>query len=286
MSSNSSPAAGVWRTQAAQWDRIGPPLRPSPADLAHHEEVILRVSRECSARGASLCALALGVTPEHAFMRWPPGSTLLALDKSAEMIERVWPGHPRPGEGALLADWLSPPADLGPYDIVVSDGPFGVLRHPDEHTTLLSRIRGWLSPHGRFTFRVFVRPDTNETSKDVFDAALDGSAGLESFHAFKLRLLMAVQTNVRDGVRIGRVWDVWHEHGPGAVALGRARGWPLEQISTIDAYRGSDSIYCFPTLSELRESISAARLVEESCSVADYPLGDRCPRFVLERPLD
>ena len=286
MSSKSSTDPGVWKHQATQWDRVGPPLHPSPSDLEHHEDVIRRVSAECAARGAALRALALGVTPEHASMKWPPGSTLLALDKSAEMIERVWPGHPRPGEGARLADWLNPPTDLGPYDIVVSDGPFGVLRHPEEHATLLAVVRRWLSPHGRFTFRVFVRPDDQETPEDVFEAALDGSPGLESFHAFKLRLLMAVQTNVLDGVHTRRVWDVWHDQGPDPAALARSRGWPLEQISTIDAYRGSDSIYCFPTTIELRKLICAARLEEETFSVPDYPLGERCPRFVLKRSLD
>lgn len=286
MSTNEARAGGVWREQSAQWDRIGPPLRPSPSDLAHHEEVIRRVSTARSAEGGPLRAVALGATPEHACMAWPAGTSLLAIDKSAEMIERVWPGHPRPGEGALVADWLAPPDGLGPFDIVVSDGPFGVLRHPDEHARLLAVVRRWLSPVGRFTFRVFVRPERPERPEELFAAALGRSPGLESFHAFKLRLLMAVQTSSVDGVCVGRVWQVWHDRGPDPADLMRARGWTPDQIATIDAYRDSDSVYCFPTQAELCATIEASGLSVEASSYGDYPLGERCPRFVLERRLD
>lgn len=284
MSSQGSHTPGVWRNQASQWDRIGPPLRPSPPDLAHHEDVIRRVAAVRAESGEALRAVALGATPEHAAMAWPAGTSLLAIDKSAEMIERVWPGFPRPGEGARVADWLAPPDDLGPFDVVVSDGPFGVLRHPVEHARLLAVVRDWLSPPGRFTFRVFVRPERRESPGELFAALSSGSPELTSFHAFKLRLLMAVQSSTRAGVRVGDVWQIWHDSGPDPSDLIRTRGFTSAQIGTIDAYRDSDSVYCFPTLAELRATIAESGLVEESCSFPDYPLGERCPRFVLARP--
>lgn len=260
--------SGVWRAQASQWERVGPPLRPSPSDGA----VLEGLARDLAAPRV----LVLGVTPEMAGLAWPTGTRLLAVDRAPEMIDRVWPGHPGPGQGALLADWLHVELPAAAFDLMVSDGCFGVLPTPAEHEALMGRARDWLAPHGRFAFRVFVRPDPTPSPADVLGRAMVG--GFASFHAFKLALLFAVQGDA-DGVRTGDVHDVWSA-GPGPERLAHATGWPDAQIRTIDAYRGQDTVYAFPTEAMMRERLARTGLSVVSVHHGDYPMADRCPTFV------
>lgn len=257
---------GVWRAHAQQWARVGPPLRPVAEDGA----VIEGVARGFTAPRV----LVLGVTPEMAGLAWPPGARLLAVDKAPAMIARVWPGFPGPEQGAVCADWLEVPLEDRAWDLIVSDGCFTVL--PD-HGALLDRVARWLAPDGRFVVRTFVRGE-DERPAEVFARATQ----MASFHELKLRLLMAVQGDAPT-VRTGDVWRVW-EDGPGDVALAAATGWPLAQIATIDAYRGQDTIYAFPTEAALTAAMARAGLTVHAVHRPGYPLGDRCPTFVVGLP--
>lgn len=219
----------------------------------------------------------LGVTPEMARLAWPAGTRLLAVDREAAMIQGVWPGFPGPGEGALLADWLTVELPSSSRDRVVSDGCFGVVAWTADARTLLERVRAVLRPEGRFGFRVFLKPDDAESPVEVYEAASQGRIG--NFHAFKLRLLMAHQRDLAHGVCIGELWEAWSaSSGARAVA---GSGWPTEQIATIDAYRGQATRYWFPTMAELQAAIADAGLDVERVHWPSYELGERCPTLIL-----
>lgn len=267
---------GVWTNQSTQWDRVGPPLRPCREDHQLMEQII----HEVASKNGGLSALVLGVTPEMARLNWPNGTELLAVDKSQNMIDKVWPGYPNPGEGVLCANWLNLPLEKHSRDMAVSDGPFGVLRYPHEYSGVLKQLRIILKPGGFFAFRIFVRPVKPEKASDVYEAALNGKIG--NFHVFKLRLLMAMQANSETGVRTGDVWEEWQQNGPGNKTIAEKCGWPIEQVQTIEAYRGQKDIYSFPTLAEIQEILPDNHFEILNCSIPTYELGERCPTITCK----
>lgn len=266
----------VWERQAAQWRQVGAPLRPSGEDLSLYESVLLGCT---AAKDRRLRGLLLGVTPELAGLAWPAGTDLVAVDRCAEMIERVWPGFPVPGRGATLADWLALPLPDRSRDVVIGDGSLNVIRYPDQTLGVLESAGRVLAADGRMVVRVFARPETAETTAEVFEAAMAGR--IRGFHAFKLRLLMAVQGSEQIELRTGDTWQCWDREGPGPEALAARTGWPPDQISTIDAYRDQDTTYSFPTLAELRALVARSPLQEVGCSAGSYELAERCPRLVF-----
>jgi SAM-dependent methyltransferase len=269
----------LWSRHAAAWDRIGPPLRPSPDDGAILERLASSV--------AAPRVLVLGTTPEMARLAWPAGTTLLAVDRSPTMIADVWPGFPRPGEGALLADWRTMALPPASRDLVVGDGITAVLRWPDELAEVCGRVRDVLAPGGpgrpagRVALRAFLRPDVPEAPEAVLDAAL--ARRIAGFHAFKLRLVMALQADPARGVAVADVWRWWAAHGPGADALAAATGWPAGQIDTLGSYRDATVVMTFPTADELRAVAAAAGLVEVATEVGGYELAERTPTVVWAR---
>lgn len=265
----------VWKSHSMRWELLGPPLRPSPEDAEHMNRVVrARASRHGAPR-----ALILGVTPELAALDWPEGTELMAVDRSQRMIDQVWPGFPGGGEGATRADWLDLPLDDDSRDLVLGDGLFTVLGYPEDYRTLVSSLRGILRDGGLFAFRTFVRPGTVEEPEAVFDAAAAGA--FDSLHAFKLSLLMSHQPDTATGVRTGDVWASFEADGPAPEELADRCGWPLELFSTIEAYRGQDTIYSFPTVGELRDLLREAGFGEVGCAWPGYELGERCPTLVF-----
>src|SRR3954463_15004082 len=127
----------VWDRQAAHWNRLGPPLRPAPADLRVAADVI----RQWSCDHGPPRALLLGVTPEFAKLAWPQGTSLLAVDRSEAMVRGVWPGYPHHGAGALCTDWLAMAIDGHSRDIVLADGALVPLRFRDEQQALLAKLK-------------------------------------------------------------------------------------------------------------------------------------------------
>jgi SAM-dependent methyltransferase len=276
-----SSSEGVWGNHSKQWARVGPPLRPSKQD----HEILEKVIHNHTPKNNTPRALVLGVSPEMAHLNWPKNTELIAVDHSQEMIDNVWPGYPNPGEGVLCANWLNMPFQQHSKDIVVSDGPFGVLRYPNEYKQLLTSLERVINPNGIFAFRVFIKPEEPETPQQIYKDAIRGKIG--NFHVFKLRLLMAMQPDLTNGVCTGNVWREWHENGPDVNILSEECGWPIEQINTIEAYRGQKDVYSFPTIRELRGIFSEKNFKEIEYSIPTYELGERCPTFVYKpQPLD
>jgi Methyltransferase domain len=269
------PAPDHWNKNARQWDLIGPPLRPAAEDIGILEREVARWQRGHQAPAPR--ALLLGMTPEIALMRWPPGTRLTAVDRSQAMIREVWPGAGA-GHGAICARWLDLPLPDGSQDIVIGDGCFSALETSDDYRALVRSMRRVITRHGRVLMRFFIRPETAEPVASVIDDLWRGSIG--NFNVFKWRLAMALHGTLDEGVRLDDIWQAWRAAIPEPEQLASRLGWPLPVIRTVDVYHGVATRYTFPTLAEVR-SIVAQAFAEEACVFPGYEMGDRCPTALL-----
>lgn len=269
------PPGSLWEQQARQWSRIGPPLRPSGQDLVWAQEAVDRWQRT---RPQAPRALVLGATAELASLRWPEDSEVTAMDLSAPMLRGVWLTAPdAPGRRlAVEGNWLDMPFLARAFDLVFGDGSFSLVSRR-EGLPLASAIRRVLRENGLLALRAYIRPEGVESPETVCEQLLGGRIG--SFHLFKLRLLMSLHRGSGE-VRVADAWEFFRAHCPSTESLARLLGWTLDEIQTIESYRGQGSIYWFPTLAELR-AVLAPDFVEEVCWWPSYELGDRCPTLVL-----
>jgi hypothetical protein len=266
-----------WPVIGHQWRLLRSPLRPCAEDVRIVEAV--GAAWRTDHPGAPLRALLLGVTPELATLGWPPGTTLLALDRSEGMIEAVWPrtGLP-PGACARCEDWLSPPLDDACIDLVAGDGALNALPSLRDHRALCLQLRRVLAAEGRFVVRIFVAPQTPESLASIEADLWAGRIG--SFHVLKWRFLMSIQDPTDRSVRLADAWRTWQKFCGEPRELGARLGWAPETVATIDAYRDSSSSFTFPTLGEARAILSES-FDEIACHHHAYELGERCPTLVL-----
>lgn len=261
-----------WKKQSFQWKWFGPPLRPSTQDIAFLQRLI--ADHFTSAGCTSPSVVLLGVTPEITAMPWPSETRLFAVDHNMTMIRNVWRGNPLIRSAAMCAEWTAMPIAGHSCDMVVGDGFLCQLSYPETHHAFSREVRRVLKPSGFFATRAFVRPEISETIATVFNDLLENRIG--NFHVFKWRLAMAVQADVRAGVRLCDIWNTWNNKFPEPETLALKLNWPIETIRTIDAQRGLNTCMAFPTLAELREVLSA-HFSEMACLFPGYELGDRCP---------
>jgi hypothetical protein len=144
---------------------------------------------------------------------------------------------------------------------------------------LAGSVRRVLGGGGTFGLRAFVRPETSESPEEVWHALLDGSIG--SFHIVKFRLLMSLHDAVGE-VRVADAWDAFAAWGHPMDGLAARLGWPLDEVRTIEAYRGQPDTYWFPTAAEL-EAVLEGDFVLVERHFPDYEMGDRCPTYLLRR---
>jgi SAM-dependent methyltransferase len=266
-----------WNDHARQWQHVGPPLRPAPADVRLTEALAAEVPR--AGKREPLQAILLGVTPELACMRWPRGTRLLAVDRNMGMIEGVWPRDRLTLPASVVGgDWRELPMSDATAHLVVGDGCYNAMDSPEGYQALSAEVRRVLRPAGRFIMRFFVRPEQAESTEAVFTDLRNGRIG--NFHVFKWRLAMSLHGSLDVGVRVGDVWEAWNAEGLEVEILSQRLNWPRAVIATIDAYRGVDTRYTFPTLEEVRASL-ADYFVELACHVPDYEIGERCPTLLM-----
>ena len=269
-------AQNHWEKHARQWELVGPPLRPSTPDT----ECFTRIVNEWYAGNgqSSLSALLLGVTPEIAHMGWPDHTRLFAADYSAQMIRAVWTQQDQEQRLAFSADWRSLPVPEQALDMAIGDGCFTLLPYPDGYQDLAREIYRILRPDGLLVVRFFVSTDVAATPEQVHEQLLAGIIG--NFHIFKFRLAIALQKTTTEGVCVGDVWDNWNAQGYDIDRLAEKLNWQPETIRTIDAYRGMNARYTYPTVEEIEIALSSwFELVGQYNH--DYEFGENCPTFVM-----
>ena len=266
-----------WPEIAQRWAQLGPPLRPSPADAEFYAKSLKRWTEGA---GMPPRALIMGVTIEIYHLPWPTGTQLLAIDHTEAMIHAVWAG---PLEQAVCGDWKAMPLATESRDVVLCDGGITTLRYPDETRRMIESLERVLAPGGICTFRLYVPPSEKEGPEAVLQDLLGGRVA--NLNVLKLRLGMAMQTDVHDGVELRSIWNAIHDTAPDFERLASQIGWKLEHLVTIDTYRDSRVRYYFPTeaqvLDAFEERNGALRLEETHRST--YVLGERCPMITLRK---
>lgn len=252
-----------WDDHAKQWNRLASPLRPCSEDL--------QLIRQALGPDAGLC-LMLGVTPEFCSL----STHLVAIDHNETMIRTVWPGNHN-GRFALQGDWLHLPFRTGVFDAVSGDGCLTLLSYPLSYELLCRELKRVLKPKGKAVFRAFTAPEDNESCADVRRAALEGR--INGFHAFKWRMAMAMTAESgQPNVSVAAIYETFNRMVPDRE---RIAAWDLQDIATIEAYRGSSATYSFPKLSELRRIFNHG-FKETGLMHGSYELSELCPILVLE----
>ncbi|HET6361318.1 MAG TPA: class I SAM-dependent methyltransferase [Gemmatimonadota bacterium] len=270
-------ASTPWERHARQWSRVGPPLRPSPEDLAVVERALGAWSTATSRLDSTV--LVMGVTPELCSLTTLEGTRVIAVDRSRDMIRAVWPGPLHRGDAAICGDWRRLPLSDRSVDVVLSDGCLSTLPFPGGYMEACAELRRVLATDGRCVARCFVQAETPEPLADVLRDLADGR--VKGFHAFKWRLAMALQANAEQGVVLAEVWDTLQASEPDLAALSRRVGWSIETVRTINAYRGVAARYTFPTLDALSRLFSEAGFAILDVIHPAYELSERCPSLIL-----
>ena len=268
--------AGQWAKVARNWKLHGPPLRPSPQDVRFSEEAV----GSWRGQGAPPRVLLLGVTPELYRLPWREGTDFLAVDRTMEAIEAVWPG---PREAVRCEEWLEMKLPAASRDIVLCDGGLNLLAYPEEQLQLASILREVLAEEGLCILRLFVRPAERETRDAVLADLMGGR--IPNMNVLKLRLWAALQESPSQGVELDTVWRTVQSAAGSLEELASRLGWPLDETLFINAYRGSTTRYWLGTVDEIAkifcQAVGGFELL--SMRVPSYECGRQCPTVVLRR---
>ncbi|MGA2227807.1 MAG: methyltransferase domain-containing protein [Syntrophobacteraceae bacterium] len=268
---------GQWPDIAAQWRRIGPPLRPTAQDINFCLDAVLEWVRN---RGAPPRVLLLGVTPELYHLPWPHGTDFLSVDRTPEMIDHVWPG---PKDRVLCSDWSWMRLPDHSRDIVLCDGGLHLLAYPEEQQRVAHLLKRIVSDHGICIFRLYVPPPYRESLDSVVRDMMDGN--ISSLNILKLRLGMSLLNSTAEGVELDAVWRAIHAAVPELRKLASRLDWSLDHIMAINTYRGSRARYFFSTIEQICALFCAGQGGFEihNVLVPTYELGERCPTLILKR---
>ena len=257
-----------WQSVPKQWKNFGPPLRPCAEDIRVMEDQVERWRRESSSKSCDV--LLCGVTPEIVQMQWPENTSFWAVEKSQAMIDEVWPAGQDSWKQVVLAEWTRLPFGPNSFDIVIGDGCLTSLEYPAQQRVFLESVQAVLRPGGRLIMRFFVQRDQPERPQDVFRDLSEGRIG--SFHVFKWRLAMSLQTAAEDGIKVDDIWKTWREAGV-------ETPWPPQTVQTIDTYRDSQHRLTFTRAGEIH-SLFAEDFEQLAWLEQDYELSERCPILV------
>jgi SAM-dependent methyltransferase len=262
-----------WTRHAAQWGRVGSPLRPVAEDADLYWRVI--ASSVAASKLAAARVLLLGVTPELTSLPWPRQSSLLACDLSLDMLRSIWPLGRFPGvsAGALNANWLALPLTAGACSLIVGDGSLSVFDQAADYRRGARELHRVLEPDGCLVLRLYCQPAVPESPEQVFADLRLGRVG--NFHAFKWRLVMAIHADDANA-RLADIWACWEREFPDPEKVAALSGWPLETIRTLEAYRNASARYSFHTMDEVRSMLSPEFEIL-AAAWPRYELGERCP---------
>jgi hypothetical protein len=261
-------AQSHWEDYHRRWSRIGPPLRPDADVVRAFEDAIA---------GHDEHVLLLGVTRELADL----GKQLTAIDKNEGQIANVWPGNNSRRE-AKRGDWSALPCADAVFSAAIGDGSANFPLYPDGIRIFFGEMARVLKSDGVLALRVFATPEYPEAIGELHEHVM--RRGIASFHAFKWRLAMTLVQRARDpNIAVTEIRDNFDRMFYDRRALADATGWPMEDIETIDAYKNSADIYCFPTIGQYRSAIPDSFHNVRVVHAGTYELAERCPLLVMAR---
>ena len=194
------------------------------------------------------------------------------------MIRTVWPASKVTRGKAICGDWREIPLPDNSCDLVLGDGCFTLLDYPNGYQMVLQEVLRVLKPEGLFAMRFFLRPSKSENVETIFEELQNQSIG--NFHVFKLRLAMALQPSIEQGIPVVNILEAWDKKIINPESCLQSLNWPIELLSTINIYQNYPSVYTFPTLAEVRQ-LFLSDFLEINCYFPNYELGERCPSIIF-----
>jgi SAM-dependent methyltransferase len=253
---------------------IGPPIAPAAEDIGFIEQNV-----RAAAGGSGVQAMLLGVTRGIASMRWPAGSSLLAVEWSSTIIRSFWSRDGLPAASDVVrADWRQLPLASSSRDVVIGDGCYSALATLSDGGLLNAEVHRVLRPGGLFCMRCFARPARGLEVGAVFEELRAGN--IASVFLLQWLLAMAVHGETREGVALDAVWRAWHENQPRPGELFARLGWPQDSAWTFERWKGVQVRYSFPTLEELGE-LSAPAFTTVTRRIPAYAWGVCFPTVVM-----
>ncbi len=257
-----------WQDYHRAWSRLTSPLRP-------HQEVVSAVKQQIA--GLSGRAILLGITPELADV----APDLIAVDRNFPLVVNIWPGNTA-ARKAIVGDWRNPNFLPGSFSACIGDGSLAAVRFPQDVSLLLRELVRILRGGGRFVCRLYLPSETPESVSMLKDAVMAGV--IHNFHAFKLRLAMALAAQRPDPhIDVDAILTAFNNQFPDRSELVRMTGWSREQIDTIDFYKRSAALYGFPTRDQLFSVVSKVFPNARLIPAGTYELAERCPLLVADR---
>jgi hypothetical protein len=251
-----------WLSEVAARDLLGPPLRPARSVIETYRRLVA---------GYDQRVLLLGVTPELADL----GRCLVAVDKSAGVISRLWSAH-SVDHHALLGDWRVMPLASESFTAIVGDGSLNWLRYPEDYLLVFDEIARVARPAAIVAVRVYCTPEATETLEEARALALSGRE--TSFHALKWRIAMALTAARRDAnLLVADILTTFDLIFPDRNELAVKTGWRRQAIDTIDNYRDSAVAYSFPTRTQLLAALDSRLAEPRLIPNGPYALAERCP---------
>jgi hypothetical protein len=265
----------TWAGIAAAYATYTSPLRPCLDDL----QMVERAAHDWSRTNPNrpMRALLLGATPDIATLQWPAASTLVGLDSSLGVMNAIWPGNVPTRRWAACGNWLSMPLPHGSCDFVTGDGVLTGFRYPDGWRAAARAIRDVLSDRGVLVVRCFVRPEQPEEPDDVI-ANLLGN-GISNINHFKFRLFLAMQRSTESGSAVRDIYRFLRSRVSDE-GLRSMPGWSDAAVKGFELWRDADTVYTFPTLSEVRDALRKD-FSERAVRFPSYALGNSCPTLLL-----
>lgn len=262
-----------WKNYTKLWKHIKPPLKPCSQDIALIERALRKRYGQ-----KPLKAVLLGVTEELSRRNWDCPISITAIDNEMATISRVWPKEAEEKQ-VVCGDWFSMPFSNDSFDVCIGDGSLNAIGSVVDYKKAAKEVSRVLKKNGLFVVRVYIRPSEPETGEQIFADI----SNIENFHILKWRMAMAIQErNPNVGVRLHDIWAEISQRIESNRNLAMSTGWPLEEISTIDAYKNKDVKYTFPTITEIAEAlVGSLSLVD--IHFAKYQLAKNCPTFTFRK---
>lgn len=267
----------VWARHAAQWEKLGSPLKP-----CHEDGELMHAAVASVLQGIESPVVGiLGVTPEIVQGPWPHGTRLQAFDQSHEIIVSVWkPNKAICSSHACQAQWQNLPLPDGSLDVVAGDNALGALYGLAECAQVLAEVARVLKPGGLLCLRYLMLPGALSTPAQLREAALAGR--IRSFHALKWRLAMTMSAPPEYSVATADILATFNRLFPDRRVLAHASQWHRRVVDTIDAYRGATTRYCIAPMAQL-EVVLDPWFEITGRDYGHYELADCCPTLTFKR---
>lgn len=259
-----------WQKYHAAWSKLEAPLRPNADTLSKIRELTGKVEGP---------VLLLGVTPELA----NTFDQVLGVDKNKAMIDHVWSGNSATKQ-ALHADWLDLEGPKNHFAAAVGDGSLNAVTTLREIRQVLERVVDLLAPGGRFACRLYERPETAFTEDHLRQTA--SRQATLNFHAFKWQLAMHLADRVGASMPVVLIRERFNELFPDRDRLARDTGWSREIIDMIDIYKGSPTIYTFPSRREFLDVLPKGVFDARFVPCGSYDLAECCPMLAFGKKQD